>query len=279
MLKTNMMMEVKINQDLSFMIGHKTKMGKVDTILHHGNMLREQRGLRPITMNNILKKSDFWEFVIARNTQNYIKTQTAESALCKYGTATQTSDSDVCISSDYSILNEYKDRHGELQYSELVKQFPLLIKSQRGGKVENRGYWMDLHLLLKLASILDKDLEVQIYDIFINGQILENRDRGGEAFKALNDAIDTLPDRLEKAKKRNISIVKNNKHVYRHISDEVQKALGTYDNGSHGYNEEEHSSEVQKNRATLLDFLTNGIKFKMITSYPQLKEVIRNFTF
>ena len=38
--------------------------------------------------------------------------------------------------------------------------------------------------------MLDKDLGVAIYDVFIKSQILQHRDNGGDNFKKLNLAIE-----------------------------------------------------------------------------------------
>ena len=287
MLKTNMMMSVRLGSFGKIDIGHKTKLGNALEILEIGNQIREEKGLGKKTLHTYLRSKDTWEKII--------KIYNEEVAKKDFRHLPKNSNEVNSDEKDFSQLakNFYplsfvtledlpKGKRNQIDYPELMKAgsiFSTVAKVQNRGAFQNRGTWLNLYLLLDLAEWLDIDLWYEVKKTFVEGKILEYRDNGGEAFKALNNAIDTLPDRLEKAKKRNISIVKNNKHVYRHISDEVQKALGTYDNGSHGYNEEEHSSEVQKNRATLLDFLTNGIRFKMITSYPQLKEVIQNFTF
>jgi hypothetical protein len=41
----------------------------------------------------------------------------------------------------------------------------------------------ELYILLKIASMLDKDLEVRIYKVFIENKILLYRDLGGDNFK------------------------------------------------------------------------------------------------
>jgi len=252
-MKTNQQMSVKINKDLTIKIGHLTQLGKVDEILTYGNLLRELRGLKPITMKSILEKQGFWEFVIARNAQKMAKSQTPESG--------------VWIEGDFSTLEKYKNKHGKIQYSQLVKQFPTLIKSVRGGKVENRGYYFDLYLLLKIASMLDKQLEVQIYEVFIEGRILELRDDGGEAFKRLNEAIDTLPDRQPHLKP------KGNKGCYIQVSKMIRDKLDIL--STKGYNEEEHDRKVHEKREEYINKLISFIEIGFITSYPQLKETIK----
>ena len=263
MLKTNMMMEVKINQDLSFMIGHKTKMGKVDTILHHGNMLREQRGLRPFAdINEIIRKRSFWEFVIAVDTQNFmdgfsdieeddgfINFEPIKIRVPIVGNTTTRI-------SDFSVLDKYQGKDGHMKIADLVKLYPHLIQSKRGGSVNSRGHWMNLYLLLKLASMFDPMFEVQIYEALISGEIFESLNGGNTQVEALNIAIDKLPD----------MVVANDKGRYSDISNEIQKTISI------------HGAKKQEKK-TMIKQLTTLIELKMITSYPQLKEVIQNFTF
>ena len=57
--------------------------------------------------------------------------------------------------SDYDELLKYKTPKGEIQYHELMKKYPKLIKSKRG---RYGGTWAELYILLKIASMLDKEL-------------------------------------------------------------------------------------------------------------------------
>ena len=70
-LKTNQMMKVQIGNFGIIEIGHKTEMGKVSQIIEMGNKRRKENGLKPKLLDHILNKSEFWEFVIARNTLFY----------------------------------------------------------------------------------------------------------------------------------------------------------------------------------------------------------------
>ena len=260
-MKTNQFMNVRINDDLIIQIYHKSKLGKVDEVLTYGNFLREQRGLRPLEMKNILKKQDFWEFVIARNTQSYkevFKSQSSKFELWN----------NARIDSDYSILDNYRGSNkSEIKYKELIKEFPRLIKSQRGGKVEKRGYWLDLYLLLKVGAMLDKDLEVQIYDTFIKGKILEHRDEGGVAFKNFNKVADMylLSNESEDFKKS----------YYRHISVIVRQKLDITKNW--GYNESDHIALKQKLRVKIYETASSLIKMGMLTDYQSVRTFIINF--
>jgi len=242
-MKTNQMMNVPINKDLTIRIGHITRMGRVDEVMAYGNLLRELRGLRPIELKQILQTRDFWEFVIAMNTAIENDKFKKNNPKVDYST--------FDIYSDYSQLEKYIDDKGRVKYSELIKQFPTLIKSVRGGKVEDRGHYMHLNLLLKLATILDKDLEAQIYMIFIEKKILEHRDAGGENFKRLNRAIDTLPDRSKELKP------KGNKGCYINVAKLIRKKLDILD--TKGYNEKEHNAFIQEKRERIEDKLVSFI--------------------
>ena len=213
-----------------------------------------------------MRTQEFWEFVIARNAQKLAKSQSGKFPLWNKDKS-QSSESEVWnIEADYSRLEEYKDNKGRIQYSKLIKEFPTLIKSVRGGKVENRGHYMDLYLLLKIASMLDKQLEVQIYEVFIEGKILEHRDAGGEAFKRLNRAIDTLPDRQPHLKP------KGNKGCYIRVANMIRDKLDILDTS--GYNEDEHDNFIQEKREEMIDKLVSFIEIGFITSFEQLKATI-----
>jgi hypothetical protein len=269
-MKTNQIMCVRINKDLTIRIGHLTRLGKVDEVISYGNLLRELRGLKPITLHDILRTRDFWEFVIAMNTaieNDKLKKSKGENSPFGNSDNPKVQNCHFDIYSDYSQLEQYVDNKGRVKYSELIKQFPNLIRSVRGGKVENRGHYMHLNLLLKLATILDKDLEAQIYMIFIEGKILENRDNGGEAFKRLNKAIDTLPDRQPHLKP------KGNKGVYINVAKMIREKLDIIDTS--GYNKDEHDNIIQKKRDEYISTLVKLIEMGFVTSYPQLKETIK----
>lgn len=154
-----------------------------------------------------------------------------------------------------------KDNGKKVKYGEVIKKFSV-IKSQRGGKPENRGVWANLHILLKGAMYLSPKLEYEVIDVFLNSKILFFRDLGGDNFKEFNRIIDTLPDRADK----------NNNGVYIQVSLLIRKKLEILD--TKGYNREGHNAIIQKNRSEYLSNLTSMVKVGLITSYPQLKEMI-----
>ena len=159
-MTTNKTMEVKITEDLTLTIDCKTNMGNVNNILHYGNTVRKRRGLQPVGIDWVLTNQDFWKFVIAKDTQDYNeRLKNVKPVKSPH------------IPRDFTMLNEYRDSDGSINYSKLIYKFPTIIKAQRGGKVETRGYWMDLAILLKFGCMLDNNLEIQIYNTFINGEV------------------------------------------------------------------------------------------------------------
>jgi len=171
-------------------------------------------------------------------------------------------------------FDNYKDKDGKIQYKELAKKFPKLIQSKRG---RYGGTYMNIYLLLKLATKLDTDLEVQIFELFIEGKILLHRDIGGVKFKELNRLIDTLPDRIKRAKEKGVSITESNKGVYR----DTAKRMNTKINGSFdkGWNDERKDLEKLINREELEKMLCNAIKLKFIINLKTLRTAIENFEF
>ena len=132
------------------------------------------------------------------------------------------SDSSKCAdSSQLEVIekydfSEYKDSNGRIAYKDLIKHFPNVIQSKRGKYGDT---WCHLELLVKAAMYLHAKLEAEVIHTFVEGNILQHRDDGGEQFKLLNAQIDTLTDRLPELKP------KGNKGVYIQISKLVRTKL------------------------------------------------------
>ena len=264
-------MIVQIGDFGTIEIGHKTKMGKVSQVIDMGNKNRVAKGLSKIEMKSILRRQDLWEFVIARNTQQIKLSKKVDStgfSKCADSTPLEKINNSYnlfpelnssTIQSDYSEILYYKGSDGKIRYEELMKKFPTLIKSSRGKK---GGTFAELYILLKIASILDKDLEVEIYRIFIEENLLFFRDLGGDNFKLLNIAIDTLSDRKGK----------NNKGVYRIIATLFRDKLEILE--TKGYNEKEHNSFIQLTRSKWLDRIIFAIESNYIKTYQELKVAV-----
>jgi hypothetical protein len=157
-------------------------------------------------------------------------------------------------------LWNYKTLDGKIQYSDLIKKFPHLIKSQRG---KYGGTWAELYILLKIASMLDKDFEVEIYRVFIEDQILYFRDLGGDNFKEFNRVVDMLVDLNGYSKV----------DVYQYVAIELRKKQNILD--TKGYNEKDHNSKIQETRAKWLEHLTFVVRVGLVKSFHELIELIK----
>ena len=252
-------MEVRLGSYGNVVIGHKTKIGKLADIFAIGNDIRRAHNLEPKDVLRFLRKQSTWEYIaelsIILDDKNSLKSDSSKSV--------DSTELDVIEKYDFS---EYKDSSGQIIYKDLIKQFPLVIQSKRG---KYGGTWCHLELLVKAAMYLHAKLEAEVIHTFVEGNILQHRDDGGEQFKLLNAQIDTLTDRLPDAKP------KGNKGVYIQISKLVRTKLEIVD--SFGYNEDDHTAAVQNNRDEMLKTATNLIKMGMITTYPQLKAFILNY--
>ena len=276
-MKTNQIMKIQIGDEGVLTVGHKEQLFKVREILEIGNKY----------INHNIGNSAMWD---KNSVQNYLRSESTWRTIIEIHNNQVRNDKKVSSYDNYLLLDtmetmrelpRVKTNQRMIDYVKVLKtkQFAHIVRTQHGGKVENRGTYVNLYLAIDLAMKMNERFKVEIINVFIKGKILEYRDSGGDAFKELNKAIDTLPDRIKKAKKRNIPIAKNNKRVYIEVSKQVRKLLDIYDEEVWGYNDKEHTGEILSHRAELLKFLVNGIKHKMIVSYPQLKEVIKNFEF
>ena len=271
-LKTNQLKAVALGNFGVFQIYHLTHMGNAHQIMEIGNKIRIEKGLRPITLDSILKKQNFWEFAVS-----YYNRQMEKELMEYEPDLYRSSESEERYLDPFMQINysDYKVK-GEIKYTELSKKFPKLIQVKRGGE-DGGSTYMNIYLLLKLATKLDTDLEVQIFELFIEGKILLHRDIGGVKFKELNRLIDTLPDRIKRAKEKGVSITESNKGVYR----DTAKRMNTKINGSFdkGWNDERKDLEKLINREELEKMLCNAIKLKFIINLKTLRTAIENFEF
>ena len=285
-MKTNQTMFVKIKGFGNIVIGHKNKLAKVSDVLAVGNSYRATIGEKPIiSLVSYFRKPSTWRTIIAihnkmveksNSSQDYLeninkKVSSSQSSLGNKGKKANCYHSTLDIEATMKSLPRNKGNSKEIDYNAILKskQFDHIIKSQKGGKVENRGYYVNLWLMIDIAMMMNEEFKVELIDIFIENKILEHRDAGGDNFKKLNRAIDTLPDRQPHLKP------KGNKGVYINIAKLIRDKLNILE--SRGYNQEEHNAKVQELRDKIEDTAVNLIKMKMISSYPQLKTFIINF--
>ena len=88
-------------------------MGKLNDVLLIGNSYRRNKGLREKRLDEWLSRVETWMFI--------------QEVEAKYGDKTKT---------EHLVFEEFIRNNGQLEYSKFTT-----IKSQRGGKPENRGVW------------------------------------------------------------------------------------------------------------------------------------------
>ena len=209
-MKTNQKMIVTIPKFGDLTIEHKTHIGSVKDVMDMGNKIRIQEGEKPLTLLDILRKRSIWKFILIRD-QKIIESKSDKKSA---------SNNDISVSgdsphspNDYSIIDKYYDtKKGRVNYKEIIKYFPNTIKSKKNTKNQNGGTWAELHVLLKIASILSTRLEVEIYEIFVSNEILKIRDNGGDSYKLLNYHLNNLSDRQSK----------NNRGIFINVAKEIR---------------------------------------------------------
>ena len=172
-LKTNMQMEVKINEEFSIKVSHKDGLCDLSEIFAYGNDRRIKLGKPVLQMVNWLHQLNTCEFIQAHERLTYANTEVFVENTSK-GSKYQTVGHKHCLKVGTSRVNKTRT---------------------------------DLLLTIKAAAYLDAELEVLIYTIFINQGILDLRDKGGDDFKRLNTAIDKyMPGREHKSSNKGLYI-------------------------------------------------------------------------
>ena len=214
-------------------------MGSLNEILAIGNSFRLKKGQRALKIDEYLNRESTWELI-----------QATEQRVFHHNDNTE----------NLGIINfkNFTRNNGQLEYAKLIPQFQV-IKTKRG---KGGGTWGHLYIMLDLATTLDADFKVLVFETFVKSKILEWRDIGGDNYILLNKAIDTLADRKNK----------NNHGVYIQVAKQFRQKLELID--TKGYNVKEAIAETQQRRANWEDKLVSMIEVDLITSYPQLKIIL-----
>ena len=257
-MKTNQLMEINLGKFGTVHVWHKDMMGKLEDVAILANNANIINGEKTFNVKEkvkaFLRNVDTWKFIIKINMERY------------------KSIGGHPLNTNREILEQLpRQSKNRINYESILKQklFNTVIRRQTRGKLENRGTWANVYILLDFAVQLNVDLKYEMYRVFIEEKILQHRDAGGESFKKLNRAIDTLPDRTPELKP------KGNKGIYINIAKLIRDKLNILE--SRGYNQEEHNAKVQELRDKIEDTAVNLIKMKMINSYSQLKTFVINF--
>lgn len=207
-----------------------TRIGDLNSFWEYGNYLRRQKGFPIIRM-------DHW-LAIRSTCELIVKLENSEAN---------------GLEKKFEIVS---DSYGRCT----IKGDKLTVIEKKQGK--GGGTKAHLYLLLKAASHLDTDFEVQVYKTFVTNKILQWRDDSGDEYKALNIAIDAyLPDRKGK----------DNKGVYiqcaRAIRAKINPDGGDWNTAS--YAQLELRTKYEKD-------LIFSLRMGFIRDYNHLKEVINN---
>lgn len=229
-LKTNMAMSVRITDDFSIEVSHKDGMCDLKALFEYGNELRKQRGKSEIELREWLGRQDTAEFIIAHEQLTYSNSNVGNIPVLK-GKRYQ-------VVGPISCLKIGKGRYAKIR--------------------------SDLLLTIKAAAVLDKHLEVLIYTIFINQRILDLRDKGGDNFKRLNDAIDQyMPGREGKT---------SNKGLYINAAKKIRAGLGCESLAD--WNVQEAGAPIHEQRSQVEDRLVVLLENGMVEGTKHLWALI-----
>ena len=223
-MKTNQVMQLDFDGK-TLAIEHKTQMGSLTELWAIGNSIRKIKGLTEMDMSNYLRSPETLELVQAIEKSQGFKT--VESTDLKHGRV------------------------------ETIKTD--LIKTKRGR--HGGGTWAHLYIMLDAASRMDADFKVKMYDILINGKLLEWRDDSGDSFKALNIVLDATV--VAKTGKRPCTALYQ--RVASYIKDKIKPTGGEWNTAT--YYELKRRSEIETQIMVIL-------KLNFINSEAELARAI-----
>ena len=149
-----------------------------------------------------------------------------------------------------------------------VPENQILKKEGRGRGAKT---YAQLHFLIYSAEKLSTDFHFDVIDTFINHNILKIRDDGGNAFKALNIAIDEyLPGREKKS---------SNKGIYIQCAKLLRDKIFYEENidfpkGGLIWNSEYATYEKMELRDEYENKLITLLQMDVVRDYDHLKELI-----
>lgn len=147
------------------------------------------------------------------------------------------------------------DSYEENQYRHIIN---------RTGRGRHSKAWGNLFLAIKYAMYVNKELEIEVIDTFINKKILDFRCLGIDYHKELNAKIDTLEDRVDK----------DNKFIYINSSKMISERIkGQFEKG---WDNENNDAEITEQRTKLINNLIFMMDNKFIKNWEELKDQIVN---
>ena len=128
------------------------------------------------------------------------------------------------------------------------------------GRGNKKQTWASIHLMIYTAEFLDANFHYEVIDAFVKGEILKRRDEGGDMFKELNNAINTLmPDRIGK----------NNRHMFINTAKKISARIAP-ENGDWNL----ATAADLKDRIDIESRLTTAIKMGWIKTKEDLWDAI-----
>ena len=215
--------------DKTLAVEHKTKMGSLTELWAIGNSIRESKGLNQLDMKNYLRSPETLELVQAIKRKYGIESKSVESTHLKSG-----------------MVDTIQSQ---------------LIQTKRGRY--GGGTWAHLYILLDAAARMDADFKVRMFDILVEGKLLEWRDDSGDSFKALNVVLD-LTVVKETGSRPETWVYQT---VAKAIKDNVKPTGGDWNTAT--YNELKRRNEIENQLMTIL-------KLGFIKSFEQLLQTIKD---
>ena len=216
--------------DKTLAVEHKTKMGSLTELWAIGNSIRESKGLPAMNMANYLQSPETLELVQAIERKYGVESKCVESRELK------------------------KDGRVDTIQSSLIRT----KRGRYGG-----GTWAHLYILLDAASRMDADFKVKMYDILVEGKLLEWRDDSGDSFKALNVVLD-LTVVKETGNRPELWVYQT---VAKAIKDNVNPTGGDWNTAT--YNELKRRTEIENQLMTIL-------KLGLIKDFERLLQTIKD---
>lgn len=196
----------------------------------------------PKSLKYFMENKDTKEFIVELHRQKFSK---EEKFLRENTTALS-----ILVDKEVSLAN-YKEE----DYIHIIN---------RAGRGRNSKAWGNLFLAIKYAMYVNKELEIEVIDTFINSKILDFRMMGIDYHKELNMKIDELEDR--KGKDNKFIYINSSKMINERIKGEFSK----------GWDSEENDAEITTNRTKLINNLMFMIDNEFIKTWDDLKTQIEN---
>lgn len=119
--------------------------------------------------------------------------------------------------------------------------------------------WANIHIAIDFAMWISVEFKYEVIDVFINSKILDFRLLGIDYHKKLNEALDTLKDRVGK----------DNKGIYINTSRMIKiKVFGEHHDG---WDSVDDDADTQKKRSSIVDRLIGAIEMKYVQTWEDVK--------